>query len=202
MGYPSVRRKADRDPANTILVVAEGSTERIYFTGLKARKSTVKIVVPRSHPTDALGLVRLCVEHMEMKDIDIDHGDMAICAFDIEGNDERNLSKAIRMARQSGVLLAMTNPCFELWFLMHFRDVLPSVSCAEVHRCLKDHIKNYNKTDNYRDLLDPLRMSAMNRARETWGEGIERSIPSNPGTTMHIALSEIDRLIQRNSRSR
>ena len=199
MGYPSKRRKAIRDPSNTILVLAEGSTERIYFTGLRTRKSTVKIVVPSSRPTDALGLVRICAEHMKMKGIDVDQGDMAICVFDVAGNDERNLTQAIRMARRSGILLALTNPCFELWYLMHFRDVTTPLSCAEVHRCLKAHIKNYKKTETYRDLLDPLRIGAINRAREAWSEGIERSIPSNPGTNMHIVLSELDQLIQRNS---
>lgn len=202
MGYPSKRRIAVRDPSNTVLVVAEGWTERIFFQGLRVRKSTVNIVVPRSHPTDALGLVRLCTEHMKMKDIDIELGDLAICAFDIEGNDARNLSQAIRIARDSGILLAMTNPCFELWFLMHFRDVMPAVSCAEVHRCLKDHIDGYRKTEDYRELLGPLRNRAMDRALRTWGEGNEGSIPSNPGTTMHIVLSKIDGLVQRNARSR
>lgn len=202
MGYPSKRRMAVRDPSNTVLVVAEGWTERIFFKGLRVRKSIVNIVVPRSHPTDALGLVRLCVERMERKGIDIELGDMAVCAFDIEGNDARNLSQAIRLARGSGILLAMTNPCFELWFLMHFRDVTPAVSCAEVHSCLMDHIDSYCKTDDHRDLLGPLRDQAMDRALRTWSEGNEGSIPSNPGTTMHIVLSKIDGLVQRNSRSR
>lgn len=200
MGYPSKRRMAEREPSNTILVVAEGTTERNYFAGLRTRKSTVQIVVPKSHPTDALGLVKLCVGQMDARGIDIDHGDMAICVFDIEGNDVTNLSRAIKLAHRSGVLLAMTNPCFELWLLMHFRDVMSAAPCAEVHRCLKEHIKKYHKTGIYRDVLDPLRRSALTRAQVTWSEDIKRSIPSNPGTTMHLVLSEIDRLVQRNSR--
>ncbi len=183
---------------NTILVVAEGWTERIYFTGLRTRKSTIKIVVPKSHPTDALGLVKSCVEHMKDRGINIEFGDMAICVFDIEENDERNLRQAIRIARRSGIRLAITNPCFELWFLMHFQDVPMAVTCKEAHRFLSDHIKGYHKTKDYRDQLGPLRQGAMNRALESSSEGIEESMPSNPGTTLHIILSEIDLLVQRN----
>lgn len=193
---------ANRNPSSTVLVVAEGWTERIYFTGLRSRKSAVKIVVPKSHPTDALGLVKLCVENMDMKGIDIDQGDMAVCVFDIEGNDAGNLSQALKLAHGSGIMLAMTNPCFELWFLMHFQDVGVAISCQEAHRSLKDHIKGYHKTEDYHDLLGPLRQGAMDRALRTWSEGTEESIPPNPGTTMHIALSEIDGLVQRNHQSR
>jgi len=157
--------------------------------------------VPRSHPTDALGLVKLCVGQMGARGIDIGQGDMAICVFDIEGNDASNLSRAIKLARQSGVLLAMTDPCFERWFLVHFQDVMASVPCAEVHQSLKDHIDNYHKTGVYHDTLDPLRRCAMTRAQGTRSEDNKSSIPSNPGTTMNLVLSEIEQLVQHNSSS-
>lgn len=191
-----------RDPSNTILVVAEGWTERIYFKGLRSWKSTVKIVVPSSRPTDALGLVNVCLEHMKLQGIDIEHGDMAICVFDIDGNDLRNLSQAIRLARESRISLAMTNPCFELWFLLHFQDATPAVSCAEVHRRLKGHIEGYCKTENYHGILGPLRSRAMDRALRTGKDLVEGVIPPNPGTTMHVVMSEIDDLVQRNSQRR
>lgn len=192
----------NRDPSNTILVVAEGWTERIYFKGLRSWKSTVKIVVPNSRPTDALGLVNVCLEHMKLQGIDIDHGDMAICVFDIDGNDSKNLTQAIRLAREFRISLAMTNPCFELWFLLHFQDATPAVSCAEVHRRLKGHIEGYCKTENYHGILGPLRGQAMDRALRTWSDTEEGAIPSNPGTTMHVVISGIDDLVQRNIHTR
>lgn len=42
------------------------------------------------------------------------------CMFDIDAHP--NVTEAIQMARDNGIRLAISNPCIELWFILHFED--------------------------------------------------------------------------------
>ena len=45
------------------------------------------------------------------------------CVFDVEWpRNHPGLQDAVEQARQSGVELAISNPCFELWLVLHFQD--------------------------------------------------------------------------------
>ncbi len=45
------------------------------------------------------------------------------CLFDVEWpRNHPGLQDAVEQARQSGVELAISNPCFELWLVLHFQD--------------------------------------------------------------------------------
>jgi hypothetical protein len=45
------------------------------------------------------------------------------CVFDVEWpRNHPNLSAARDLARRNGISLAVSNPCFELWLLLHFTD--------------------------------------------------------------------------------
>lgn len=42
------------------------------------------------------------------------------CMFDVD--DHPNLTEAIQKAEANGIGLAISNPCIELWFILHFED--------------------------------------------------------------------------------
>jgi len=42
------------------------------------------------------------------------------CVFDVDQHP--NLAQAINEARQSGIGVALSNPCFELWLILHYED--------------------------------------------------------------------------------
>ncbi|WP_152990190.1 RloB family protein [Sphaerimonospora mesophila] len=42
------------------------------------------------------------------------------CVFDVD--EHRNLDRAIDLALHAGINVAISNPCIELWFILHFRD--------------------------------------------------------------------------------
>jgi hypothetical protein len=45
------------------------------------------------------------------------------CVFDVEWpRNHPDLKDAVEQARQGGVELAISNPCFELWLILHFQD--------------------------------------------------------------------------------
>lgn len=56
---------------------------------------------------------------------------------------------ALQMARQHGVHVALSNPCFELWLLLHHvpeTEVRELADCAAVDARLSDVLGGYNKT--------------------------------------------------------
>jgi hypothetical protein len=45
------------------------------------------------------------------------------CVFDVEWpTNHPDLKDAVERARQGGIELAISNPCFELWLILHFQD--------------------------------------------------------------------------------
>jgi hypothetical protein len=45
------------------------------------------------------------------------------CVFDVEWpRNHPGLSDAVHQARENDIRLAITNPCFELWLILHFND--------------------------------------------------------------------------------
>jgi hypothetical protein len=49
------------------------------------------------------------------------------CMFDVD--EHPNVDQALELAASSEIKVAVTNPCIELWFLLHFQD-----QTAELHR--------------------------------------------------------------------
>ncbi len=58
---------------------------------------------------------------MRMKEYGIDpKADSVFAVFDADVNDVDNIEKAIKMSQD--VHLCLTNPCFEYWLILHFKD--------------------------------------------------------------------------------
>lgn len=117
-------------------------TERDYFDGIRrslARPDvtlSIKAVgrAPDQVVTHAAGLLA----HQR------DQFDELWCVVDV---DEFDLDRAVRAVRTAGVRLAVSNPCFELWLLLHFEDGGPPVlGATEATRRLRRHLPAYDKT--------------------------------------------------------
>lgn len=204
MAYPPTRKIGDRRPKNVMLIIAEGKTEKIYFEGLKERNTNVEVKIPNTTPTDASNLVDLCKYHMKKNELDLSGGDVAICVMDVLGNDPKNLDEAIFEAKRVGITVALSNPCFELWFLLHYREINHRIDCSEAIKLLHKYISGYNKTKDYSDILKPHINEAVKRAKYLQGntdDCLPQSIiEKNPSTDVHIIVSRLASLAQRESK--
>ena len=54
------------------------------------------------------------------------------CVFDTDQHP--NLAQAINEAGQSGIEVAVSNPCFELWFVLHVQDQTGHIDRHDVQR--------------------------------------------------------------------
>ncbi len=150
-----------------------------------------------------MNLVKFCVGQMNYIGLDLSEGDIAICVFDILGNDAAHLEEAFLMAESNGIILALSNPCFELWYLLHFRDVDHRMNCQEAQELLNNFISGYRKTKDYSGILGPKQDDAIRRSLSLIRKGnITKPgeiAQTNPSISVQNAISAIKELMAKNT---
>jgi len=140
------RKRNTRKPERKVIIVCEGAkTEKNYFNGLKTRNSGVEIVPVSSKYTDPKNIVRFAEERIRKWGIDFDEGDGVWCVFDVDENTDQILKDTHEHAETKNIKIALSNPCFELWFLLHYKRVLSQISREDASTELKTFIKDYQK---------------------------------------------------------
>lgn len=162
------RRRPVRQTNPRILIVCEGSrTEPGYFNDLRrAERRQVELeIVPAGSPK---AVVECAVEmqrearRQAKKDPFLGY-DQVWCVFDI---DEHPLvPDASQQARDNNIHLAISNPCFELWSLLHFQDHQAHVERAKLRELCRVHMPGYEKTLPFA-VLAPNIENAISRAEE------------------------------------
>ena len=144
----SLRRKtATRSPRRTVLAFCEGKrTEVDYLKALKRQPevrdiASVAIEIDETAAGfDPLALVRkAAVAHKDAKD-QRSEIDEVWCIFDVEQPKRHpRLNDAVALARERGVQIAVSNPCFELWLVLHFQERSAWLDTNDAERLLKQH---------------------------------------------------------------
>lgn len=123
------RRRPSIDPRPRLLVLCEGKvTEPNYLRGLArdSRNNLVEISkqlgvgVPKTLVERASAEMKAAKREARRRQDSFLGYDEVWCVFDVD--EHPRLPEAIIQARDNGVNLAVSNPCFELWILLHFRD--------------------------------------------------------------------------------
>jgi hypothetical protein len=116
------------------------------------------------------------------------------CVFDVEWpRNHPGLSDAVRRARQNDIHLAITNPCFELWLILHFNDHgawLDNDAARRLRRGLDGSSDKSLEAAKYM----PLVAAAARRAAdlETRHQKNGASFPDdNPSSGMHRLIASI-----------
>lgn len=146
------RRTPFLDPRPVILIVCEGErTEPEYLRGFAraCRNPRVRIEIAPEHGVPRT-LVTIARDHKKRAEAaaksqgnDNLAYDAVWCVFDV--NDHPRLADARQMARDNGIHLAVSNPCFELWLLLHFRESPGMQHRERIRQLLSDHVPGYDK---------------------------------------------------------
>ncbi len=146
------RRPPFRDPKPIMLIVCEGArTEPEYFNGFAraCRNPRVQVKIAREHGVPAT-LVAIAKEYKRRAETDAKRQrdenlayDSVWCVFDVD--DHPNVPNAKQTARDNDIELAISNPCFELWLLLHFRDSPGMQHRAKIQQMLLNYVPDYNK---------------------------------------------------------
>ncbi len=117
------------------------------------------------------------------------------CVFDVEApNQHQRLHEAVQMAHGSDIGAAVSNPCFELWLLLHYTD---RHSWIDNDTCRQ--LRHQSDGSQGKGLDAPAYMSLLSEAirrtnqLEVLHERAERVFPNNnPSSTMNRLIQAID----------
>jgi hypothetical protein len=192
---PLKRAVARRPELRTIVVFTEGSlSEPDYVNGLRRLPHVRGNVALRVeiHPEHRvpLTLVRMAVERARDPEVD-----ECWCIFDVEWpKNHPNLDAALALARENGVRLAISNPCFELWLILHHQDHARFDHTAAVESLSRKLDGRAGKSIDAAAYL-PLRGEASRRA-ESLAKRHEREgrqFPNdNPSSGMYLFLKSLE----------
>lgn len=164
-----------------ILIVTEGSqTEPKYFEHYRNRQTNIDIRVVGSRTsggeTDYLSLIRKAVEYQNKNQISVSEGDSVwvVADGDVNYNNpdpitakDSLLSKARKMADAKGIQIALSNPCFEFWYLLHFQYTTKFFKdYPAVKNALTTYLPDYEKAgDVYNQLAEHTAIAIQNAKR-------------------------------------
>lgn len=194
------RRKPIFDARLRVLIVCEGIvTEKEYFEAFRRRiRAAINVIVDDNGGTPKTLVERAVSEKRkaaERAHRDGDSGsayDEIWCVFDI---DEHPFVQDARVqAAAHKIKLAITNPCFELWFLLHFRDQTAYIDRQELQSVCREFIPGYRKSAPAH-VLDPRYDSAVERAARLEARNKRDGEPDrNPSTNVHVLLERLREL--------
>jgi hypothetical protein len=144
---PLIRDSASlRDDRLFIVACDDTYAPKQYFDAFQITR--VKIhVVPTEDGTAAQHVLRRLLE------FDHEYDDELWMLLDTDhftsGSHLPKFHDTLREAKQKGVNVALSKPCFELWLLLHHVEETGTASlakCSDVNKTLKDVLGEYNKT--------------------------------------------------------
>ncbi|WP_182883693.1 RloB family protein [Microbispora sp. H10949] len=121
------RRQGNLPERKRFLIYCEGEvTERLYFGALKRQLRIPGVQLGSAHG-EPLSLVRAAADHKAraaMSETDqCTPYEEVWCVIDVEAPIEHpTLQKALSLARAKDIKCAVSNPCFELWLILHSWD--------------------------------------------------------------------------------
>ena len=139
-------RKRKRD----ILIAAEGKnkTERLYFSNFNSDSISVRF--SHGNETDPLSLSKNLRNEYKNLELSPQSGDQAFCIVDedLSPSQEQLILQAQKVLKHIHGEVIVSNPCFEIWYLCHFRFSTKQFSTSqETVTELRKHIPDYVKGD-------------------------------------------------------
>ncbi len=200
---PLKRRRPYIEPRKRILIVCEGKkTEPSYFDGLRTleRARTVDIEIDNTGGVPKTLVERATAKKRESRKNTRRGGDPNLqydeiwCVFDVD--EHPKLAEAKKQAKDNEIKLAISNPCFELWLILHFRDQRASIDRHPLQSACRLCMPDYVKSVNFNELKSRVD-DAVQRAiqLEEWQKGRD-NMGQNPSTSVH----ELVQVIRTNSK--
>lgn len=146
------RNSPNREPKKRILIVCEGiRTEASYFSDLRAafRNPLIDIEidskggVPKTLVERAVAHKKAAERDAHSKRDDFLRYDEVWCVFDVD--EHPNILDAQQQARDNKINLAISNPCFELWALIHLQEHSTHEERDVIAHLLRAHFPSYRK---------------------------------------------------------
>ena len=195
-GQEKRRNTRTRKPKRIILIAAEGAnkTETNYFRSIQS--DAVRIRFTPGNETDPVKLMSRLLK--EYRELGLEEDDFAFCLVDgdLDPSKDSQIAEADRIAKGSHAEQIVSNPCFEVWLLDHYRFTTKQFhSSAEVVSDLISECPWYSKNcvTVYERTQDKLHTALANAKKQ---EKYCQDGGNRPHTALFQPSSEVYRIIE------
>jgi len=186
------------------LIACEGKeTEPNYFNEIKSKLPRDIVVIAKGDGRNTLSLVKWAEKGKNKYENDTGENiDEVWIVMDRDSFKAHHFDNAINSAEAKGYKLAWSNECFELWILLHFKDIKHGMSREEIYNELSKIFNlNYEKDGKSEKLYSLIRKhggcedDAMTRAAKLWQSKDYISSKANPATGIFLLVETLNKYL-------
>lgn len=187
------------------IALEDKKSSRFYFNDLiKDKKILAHVkVIPHQKCTDPKHVLSTAEEYIEKTNIA--QYDRAWIVVDKDSFTADNFKSIFEKARESKFCIAYSNECYELWLLLHFKDIYNFKNRQNIIKELnfefkKAFGKEYDKAShNVYVMVKDRQTKAIERAKEIikrieQNEGEVNPYNNNPSTFLHLLIECLNKL--------
>ena len=187
----STMREGSRESKKKFLIVCEGeASEPNYIDWLKRKwriNVEIEVIGAAGAPT------RVVETAITAKAAAVESGtpfDQVWAVFDKDDFTKKDVNTACRLAKQSGIEVAFSNECFELWYLLHFDYLDAALGREHLYEKLAQRLPfSYDKAvTKIHPFIHPRLPDAIRNAKKLWE--INGAKKENPCTGIHMLVKE------------
>lgn len=203
-------RTGTRSVRKIFIIGVEGETEKLYFDQFKGVSPVIRILTTRggtrADPDSVVEKVERQLEQLRDEET-LRSADAAWVVIDRDTWDPEALKRVYEWtAQHKNRWVAISNPQFELWLLLHYEEGYGVVTQKECLERLGRHVGEYRKNDRRSlPLSAEARALAVERATKRFPT-LPRTYPElttlqPPYTGVHVLVTQLEDAIRESSAS-
>ncbi len=190
------RKRRTMKTYKTFLIFCEGKTEKDYFDSIPKRGKNITVKGIGKGTSELFKKAKNLSKEFERKnDITFDEKWLVFDKDDFDDFDD-----AINDAQKEGFEVAYSNPCFEIWFLLHFQYIDSSLNsnaiCDKVCKLIGNpcqRCEDIKSRINMYEILSEDQLSEAIKHAEKLLSKFANVSPSksNPSTRVHLLVGAL-----------
>lgn len=178
------RKPKGKEINPTFYIFCEGETEEAYIKYLKIKyRLPIEIILKITGNKISERIIRNKIKSSESHTKDKIY---LMYDLDVEGFTE----KLNELKNQTKAELLVSNPCFELWYILHFANQTAEISTENCIKKLKTLCPDYQKAiinDKLLSKLNENNSEALKRAKK-------HDLYNNPSTILYVLIDKLEKI--------
>lgn len=135
----SSRRRGHRALTKKILIIGDGKSEEVYFNDWVGRNPNIKVISKGTGKTGIDEALRKAKGYERTLGLDLRAGDRIAIVMDLDLRySSQDVADMVDLVSKCAYELYLSNPCFEVWLIDHFRKLTCYSTPEDLERTLRE----------------------------------------------------------------